>query len=282
VNSTHNLPTKIDSLRLTWTRKVHLRALFLGLFCLLFAPGFVCATRVERLEGEVDALRLQFEEIQQRINNDQSKMSEMILRADEEMAQLEELQRRANEMLTRNNVDLSLQLEAQTQEIATLRGSLEAQKMSVEKLQKEVQAVVSGLGNVGGAAVIKLPSDKEELFTFSNDAHAAGNWAEARAGLDEFSTKYPGDSRLDEVLYKLADACYQLGDYTATIGTVRSLLKNFSKSTKVNPGIWLMGEAAAAVGDCDTATVAFEALQGTTTHGKEAKQKLKLLKTQCR
>lgn len=282
MNSTRKFLPKTDSLRSAWSLKVRIRALLFGLFCVLFAPGFVCATRVERLEGEVDALRLQFEEIQQRINNDQSKMSEMILRADEEMAQLEELQRRANEMLTRNNVDLSLQLEAQTQEIATLRGSLETQKKSVEQLQKEVQAVVSGLGNVGGAAIVKLPSGKDELYTFSEEAHAAGKWDEARAGFEEFTAKYPGDSRMDEALYKLAEAEFQQGDHKATIGTVRTLLKSFSKSSKVNPAIWLMGEAAAAVQDCDTATVAFEALQGTTTHGKEAKQKLKLLKTQCR
>jgi len=48
----------------------------------VLSSGFVCSTRVERLEADVAALQLQFGEIQKRVNNDQNNAKSHLARDD--------------------------------------------------------------------------------------------------------------------------------------------------------------------------------------------------------
>ena len=60
--------------------------------CALLSQGFVCSTRVEKMEADIAALQLQFGEIQKRVNNDQTQLTEMILRADKKLEELNNTQ----------------------------------------------------------------------------------------------------------------------------------------------------------------------------------------------
>ncbi|MDX9722338.1 MAG: tetratricopeptide repeat protein [Myxococcota bacterium] len=255
------------------------RWLFGLLFVTLFAPGFVCASRVERVEGEVDALRAQFVEIQQRVNNEQTQLSEMIVRADLKLAELEELQRKANELLTRNSVDLSLQIENQRNELAELRGRLDGIDRNVSLLSKEVQGIIASLGSVGSSAVL-LPTESEPLFTFAQQREGEKNWAEAKLGYQEFILKFSSDPRVEEATYRLAVVSAAAGQHQDAITTVRGLLTSFPNSSYRNDAIAIMGESALALGNCEIAIKSFETL--VDLGDKKAKSRLSQVKSACK
>ncbi len=254
--------------------------LFLLLFLLPVTPGFVCASRAERMEGELDALRIQFEEIQQRINNDQAQVTEMILRADVKLAELAELQGQAHDLVTRNSVDLSLQLESTRTELAELRGRMDSQDRTLTQLGNDVRAIVSALGATDSGKTIVLPKEKEALFAFATEKRAANRNPEARAAYSEFIARYPDDSRVPATL---ADLCLLFsvdGMHQDAIATARTYLKTFPDGPQRNDVIATMGDSAAALGNCDVAQKAYQTL--VEVGHKNAKKRLSEISAQCK
>ena len=253
-----------------------------ALFAFLFTPGFVCASRVERLEGEVDALRVQFEEIQQRINNDQAQVTEMILRADDKIAEIEELQRKATDLLTGNTADLMLELEKQKSEVAVLRGQLEAEKRKTQQLQEEVAAVVSALGSGGGGTAVALPQDADALYEFGVEASANNKLAEARAAFDEFYIKFPTDPRADDALFGYIQAASTDSMHFEVLQAARNFIQSYADSKHLNDTILAMGRSAAAIGNCELARESFKTLKETSSHSSEGRRELKKLEETCK
>jgi len=254
-----------------------------ALLSLLFAPGFVCASRVERVEGEVDALRIQFEEIQQRINDDQAEVTEMLLRVDREMDKLEEVTQRIDKLTKGGLLDLQVELDKQQKELAQLRGEIERKAREIDQNKRELQAVVKTLGMSGGV-VVQLPEGADELHAFSQKAYDASRWDEAIAGFQEFATRHGGDERVPDALFKLANAHFQAGNYGESQRIVQQLIQGYPDEKKtINPAILLLGKAAEKNGDFSTACVAYDTLAEASAGSlsREAKRAHRALGSKC-
>lgn len=261
--------------------RLHL-ALFLCLLATLpCLPGFVCASRVERLEGEVDALRLQFVEIQQRINDDQAEITAMLLRADAKLSEIEDLQRKYQDVLSQGILDVQLELDQSRAETAELRGRLDLATHNLRQLESNVAAVVQTLGMTSSGQAVTLPQDADGLYAYAEKAFATSSWDLASLGYQAFVKNHGNDSRVEDALFKLAQSLQKEGRHVEAIGVVRQFLSTFPQSKRVNDAIWIMAESAEARGDCAVSKLAYEQLKGTSSHGTKATSALKRLKSTC-
>ena len=127
----------------------------------VLSSGFVCSTRVERLEADVAALQLQFGEIQKRVNNDQTQLTEMILRADKKLEALNSNQDQAQSQVSEQNVQLALELEQERNQLAAMRGRLDLQQKALDEIQANLQSVLGTMASTSGGTSVILPANQE-------------------------------------------------------------------------------------------------------------------------
>lgn len=251
------------------------------LICMFFTTtGFVCATRVEKMEADIEALQLQFNEIQKRVNNDQTQLTEMILRADKKLEELGSTQDQTHDRVSQQNVQLALELEQERSEMAALRGRLDLQQRTIADLQTSLQSVMGSVAaNSGGNSVI-LPSDQDGLFAFINEKKSAGDIASAKLAMDEYVSRYASDPKNESILLELAQIASRSGDDRSVISYTTKYLQNFPKGTERNEIIYLMGDSGLKIGNCDLARKSFQTLDALKY--KDAAARLKDVKAQCK
>lgn len=242
--------------------------------------GFVCSSRLETVEASVGALELQFTEIQQRINNDQTQLTEMIVRADKKIAEIEALQNKDSMRTAQSSVDLSLQLEAEKAEVANLRGKLEVQQRQLEELQNNLRTVMSSVSSTGNGSAVILPSGQDELYQFILTNREAKNVANEKAGAIEFYNRYPNDSRTESILATLPELCISAGSNQEAISYASYYIQKYPKGARINDVLFQLGTAGANIGNCNIATQTFQRL--ADSNYPNAAQKLKEVKASCK
>lgn len=241
--------------------------------------GFVCATRVERMEADVSALQLQFSEIQQRINNDQTQMSEMILRADKKLEELGSTQGQTHDRVAQQNVQLGLELEKERSELASLRGRLDVQQKTIEELQQTLISVVGSISSTGAGSSVMLPSDQDGLYQFAMTKKLSGEGAQQRAAIQEFLKRYPNDSRSESLLGELVVASQSAGLDREAITHATRYLQVYPTGASRNDVIYAMGLSGLSVKNCDLAIKSFETLQALAY--RDASAKLREARAAC-
>ena len=254
-------------------------------FCLLAVistffttSGFVCATRVEKMEADIEALQLQFNEIQKRVNNDQTQLTEMILRADKKLEELGSSQDQTHDRVSQQNVQLAIELEQERAEMAALRGRLEVQQKALSDMQESLQSVMSSMtvSQTSSNAVL-LPPDQNGLIAFIAEKQAAGDRDSAKMGMDEFLSRYPNAPQNEGYLFALAQNEAASGRDREAIAYATRYLQSFPKGDNRNEIIYIMGDSGLKVGNCDLAQKSFQTLSAlkyrdSATRLKDAKK----------
>jgi TolA-binding protein len=244
--------------------------LWLLVALLPWLPGFVCASRVERLEAESEALKLQFVEIQQRMNNDQTQFTEMLLRADDKLGKIEEFQRKLDTLFKSNTVDFSTELQAMRGEVQSMRGELQTAQAQAAR-HGEALATIGQMLNVSMTGqTVTLPKTADEHFKFAEDKLVAAQFADAEVAFREFSTRYPSDPRAESAMLKQGEALYELKQYNDSRIVLQALLKKNQKTKHAERAVFLMGMASVELKDCQVAKQFVDYLRdaGSTYHGK--------------
>ena len=121
------------------------------------------------MEADIEALQLQFAEIQKRVNNDQTQLTEMILRADKKLEELGSTQDQTHDQVAQQNVQLALELEKERDELANMRGRLDVQQKTIAELQASLQTVMGSVAAAGNGNSVILPSSQDGLAQFIDD-----------------------------------------------------------------------------------------------------------------
>ena len=241
--------------------------------------GFVCATRVEKMEADIEALQLQFSEIQKRVNNDQTQLTEMILRADKKLEELGSMQNQNQDQVSQQTVQLALELEQERAELAAMRGRLDVQQKSLEDMQSSLSSVMGSVAGSTGGGVI-LPSDQDALYQFIQEKKAAGDKAAQKAGIQEYANRYSNDPRLEPILAELVQLYAQDGQDREAITASTRYIKQFPTGASRNDVIYVMGDSGLKIGNCDLAIQSFQALDALKY--KDASARLKDAKANCK
>jgi TolA-binding protein len=257
------------------------------IFCLLavliaFIPttGFVCATRVEKMEADIAALQLQFTEIQKRVNNDQTQLTEMILRADKKLEELGSTQDQTHDRVAQQNIQLALELEQERNELANMRGRLDLQQKTIDELQASLQTVMGSVASTTGGNSIILPSEQEALYAFIGEKRTANDTAAQKAAILEFIKRYPSDTRIEAILAELIMLLSTENAHTDAISYAARYLQLFPKSPSRNEIIYIMGDSGLKIGNCDLAQKSFQTLEALSY--RDASARFKDAKANCK
>ena len=255
--------------------KFRMASLILIMITGVLSSGFVCSTRVERMEADIAALQLQFGEIQKRVNNDQTQLTEMILRADQKLEALNSSQDETHSQVSQQNVQLALELEQERAALAEMRGRLDVQQRTISELQSSLQTVMGSVAGTSGGSVI-LPSDQEALYAFIEAKGQAGDESSQKAGIAEYVKRYPKDSRTEGLLATLVILTNKAGNDREAITYCTQYLQQFPNGANRNEVIYVMGDSGMKIGNCDLAQKSFMTLNAlqykdAATRLKEAK-----------
>lgn len=242
--------------------------------------GFVCATRVEKMEADIEALQLQFAEIQKRVNNDQTQLTEMILRADKKLEQLGSTQDETHDQVSQQNVQLALELEKERNELAAMRGRMDVQQKMLDEMQSSLQTVMGSVASSTGGSSVILPSDQDGLARFVEEKKAAGDTANQKTGIVEYVKRYPNDARTEPMLADLVTLCSKDGANQEAISYSTRYLQLFPKGPSRNEVIYVMGDSGEKIGNCDLAIKSFQTLDALKY--KDAADRLKNAKANCK
>ena len=232
--------------------------------------GFVCATRVEKMEADIESLQIQFNDVQKRLNNDQTQLTSMILRADKKLEELSGNQNQSQSQVAQQNVQLALDLEAERAELASMRGRLEVQQKTIEQLQESLQAVMGSVALSGGGNAVILPSDQDGLNDYIQQKRMAGESAALQAALAEYLSRYPNDSRTESYLAELIALTASAKQDRDTITYCTQYLQKFPKGASRSDVLYQMGNAGLSIGNCNLAIQSFETLKSLNYSNADA------------
>ncbi len=257
------------------------------LFCLIcvicFAftsTGFVCSTRVEKMEADIEALQIQFNDVQKRLNNDQTQLTSMILRADKKLEELGGAQDQSTNGLAQQNVQLALDLEKERAEMAEMRGRLEVQQKTIDTLQTSLQSIMSNMSSTSSGNTVLLPSDQPGLALLIEQKRLAGDKDTLKTAITEYLTRYPDDAQIEAMLAELTGLTLADRQNHETITYSTQYLQKFPKGAHRNDVIYNMGQAGLAIGNCDLAIQSFETLK--TLNYAQAPAALENAKAKCK
>lgn len=260
--------------------KFRIVCLIASILMIVPLSGFVCATRVEKMEADIEALQLQFNEIQKRVNNDQTQLTEMILRADQKLEELGATQDQTHDRVSQQNVQLSLELEQERAAMAEMRGRLDVQQKTITELQTSLQTVMGSVATTGGGSGVILPSDQEALYQFIEEKKAAKDIASQRVGILEFIKRYPSDARIEPMLADVTAIYSAEGSDRDAITYATKYLQMVPKGNARNQIIYIMGDSGFKIGNCDLAQKSFQTLEALNY--KDASARLKDTKANCK
>ncbi len=237
------------------------KGFYLLLLALIFPNlGFVCASRVEKMEADISALRVQFQDIQKRTNKEQAEFTEMMNRVDAKLKKLDEDQAAQNERVSQSSVELSMALEAEKRKLAQMQGRLEQQEHTMGLLQQALESVLGRAVATGTGQTVVLPQTEAELLQFIEVARAAGDAGKELAGSEEFLRLYPQSPEVERLMGRVPGLHLALGANDAVITASTAYVKVYPKGQYLGDAIYAMGAAAANVGNCELARKSFKYL----------------------
>jgi len=241
--------------------RFRITCLVLAILFAIPSMGFVCATRVEKMEADIEALQIQFNDVQKRLNNDQTQLTSMILRADKKLEELSGTQDKSAESVAQQNVQLALELEQERAELANMRGRLEVQQKTIESLQESLQAVMGSMASTGGGNAVILPSDQSGLETYIMQKRAASDMPALKTALAEYISRYSDDPKLEPYLAEYIGILYADKQYSDVITSSTMYLQKYPNGAKKADVIYNMGMAGLNTNNCQLATISFKELK---------------------
>ncbi|CAN7269650.1 tol-pal system protein YbgF [Polaromonas sp. LjRoot131] len=172
---------------------------------------------------EDDEARRAILDLRQKVDAAQTRTAEELRRTTEDNAQLR-----------RSLLDLSNQIEALRNELATMRGQNENLARSVAEMQRTQKDLTTGVDerlrkfepgkvNVDGKEFVADPAEKQEFETALATLRK-GDFAGAQTGFVAFLKRYPQTGYRASSLFWLGNAQYALRNYRDAVTNFRSLV----------------------------------------------------------
>ncbi|MGZ6134439.1 MAG: tetratricopeptide repeat protein [Myxococcaceae bacterium] len=214
-------------------------------------------TRVDKLDKD---LRAEQKAQQEKLDEQQSRIDQKIAQVSKALDSLDEASRRSG-------ADASVQLQKVIEDLAQLRGQVEAYTHSVDALQDRATAAKGS----PPAADVPRPTDKKEFFALAQSKAKAGDIPAARSLYTEFVRKWPKDDLAGDAHFALAESYYGQDNCPEALPEYGQLIKNFGKSRSVPLAYVRSGDCFARLKNPEAARLAYEQVLSDYPKSSEAK-----------
>ncbi|MGZ6080844.1 MAG: tetratricopeptide repeat protein [Myxococcaceae bacterium] len=214
-------------------------------------------TRVDKLDHD---LRAEQKAQQEKLDEQQSRIDQKIAQVTKALDSLDEASRRSG-------ADASVQLQKVIEDLAQLRGQVEAYTHSVDALQDRATAAKGS----PPAADVPRPTDKKEFFALAQSKAKAGDITAARSLYVEFVRKWPKDDLAGDAHFALAESYYAQDNCPEALPEYGQLIKNFGKSKSVPLAYVRSGDCFARLKNPEAARLAYEQVLSDYPKSSEAK-----------
>jgi len=233
----------------------------LGLLAL--AGCFYSSEAGKNLEGRVDKLD---HDLRAEQKAQQDKLDEQLPRIDQKISEVTKALDSLDEASRRSGADTSVQLQKVIEDLAQLRGQVEAYTHSLDALQDRAVATTRPPGQD-----VARPTDKKEFFALAQSKARAGDIATARALYVDFVRKWPKDELAGEAHFALAESYYAQDNCPEALPEYGQLIKSFGKSKSVPLAYVRSGDCFARLKNAEAARLAYEQVLRDYPKSSEAK-----------
>src|SRR5215470_6603844 len=219
--------------------------------------GKTLETRVDKLDKDLRA--------EQKAQAE--KLDQQLPRIDQKIAEVTKALDSLDAASRRSGADTSVQLQKVIEDLAQLRGQVEAYTHNLDALENRAAAVDSKKP----ADDVPRPTDKKEFFALAQSKAKAGDLTTARALYQDFIRKWPKDDLAGDAHFALAESFYGQDNCPDALPEYGQLIKSFGKSRSVPLAYVRSGDCFARLKNPEAARLAYEQVVKDYPKSAEAK-----------
>jgi tol-pal system protein YbgF len=236
-----------------------LGALFLGGCFYSSEAGKTLETRVDKLDKDLRA--------EQKAQAE--KLDQQLPRIDQKVAEVTKALDSLDQASRRSGADTSVQLQKVIEDLAQLRGQVEAYTHNLDALETRAAASADSKKTADDTP---RPTDKKEFFALAQSKAKSGDLQAARALYVDFIRKWPKDDLAGDAHFALAESYYGQDNCPEALPEYGQLIKSFGKSKSVPLAYVRSGDCFARLKNPEAARLAYE--QVVKDYPKSAEAKL--------
>jgi tol-pal system protein YbgF len=246
--------------------------------------GCYSPERGQQLELRVDKLSTDNQALHAELKALGEKLSESLPRVDQKVAEVTKALEGLDSAARRSDADIGVQLQKVVEDLASLRGQVDAYSHQLDQLQSQVTTLSGGAGAKPApapAADIPRPADKKEFFALALAKQKAGEVAVARQLYLDFTRKYPRDDLAGEAHFQLAESYFTEDKCPEALPEYGQLVKAFPNSKSMPTALLHSADCFQRLKNLDAAQAALDQVikrYPGTDAAKKAKARLLELK----
>ncbi|HTS79706.1 MAG TPA: tetratricopeptide repeat protein [Myxococcaceae bacterium] len=213
-------------------------------------------TRVDKLDKDLHA--------EQKAQAE--KLDQQLPRIDQKIAEVTKALDSLDQASRRSGADTSVQLQKVIEDLAQLRGQVEAYTHNLDQLQDRAAAAEKKT-----ADDVPRPTDKKEFFALAQSKAKSGDIQTARTLYLEFTRKWPKDDLAGDAHFAIAESYYAQDSCPDALPEYGQLIKNFGKSKSVPLAYVRSGDCFARLKNPEAAKLAYEQVVKDYPKSSEAK-----------
>jgi tol-pal system protein YbgF len=235
----------------------------------LLTGCFYSSEAGKALELRVDKLQKENQELKSEQKALAEKVEQQLPRVDQKVAEVTKALDSLDEASRRSGADNSVQLQKVIEDLAQLRGQVDAYTHTMDQIQD--RAGSAGPGEKKAAEDVPRPTDKREFFQLAQTKSRAGDAQTARALYVEFIRKWPKDDLASDAHFALAESYFAQDNCPEALPEYGQLIKNFPKSKSVPLAYVRSGDCFARLKNPEAARLAYEQVIHDYPRAPEAK-----------
>ncbi|MCA9634685.1 MAG: tetratricopeptide repeat protein, partial [Myxococcales bacterium] len=208
--------------------------------------------------------------------------------SEKRLAELQEKLVEAEKLLRGSQAGLGARMDDVETQVAELRGAAEqaeyvasATNLALQELRGDVDNRVATLeGKLNEAT--SIPEGKSELWEEAERQLKKKEFKQARRLFRTYVSRYPGDARLAEAMFKVGLTFYGERDYKSALGEFYRIIQELPDSPVIPDALYYSGLGFAKLGQCKNAIAYFNAVMAPKSnaseqHRKQAQSQIALL-----
>ena len=215
-------------------------------------------TRVDKLDKDLRA--------EQKAQGE--KLDQQLPRIDQKIGEVTKALDSLDQASRRSGADTSVQLQKVIEDVAQLRGQVEAYTHNLDALQDRAATMDK---KTAAADDVPRPTDKKEFYALAQSKAKAGDLPTARALYQDFIRKWPKDDLAGDAHFALAESYYGQDNCPEALPEYGQLIKNFGKSKSVPLAYVRSGDCFARLKNPEAARLAYEQVVKDYPKSSEAK-----------
>ena len=196
------------------------------------------------------------------------KLDQQLPRIDQKIAEVTKALDSLDQASRRSGADTSVQLQKVIEDLAQLRGQVEAYTHNLDALESRAAATVDSKKAADDGP---RPTDKKEFFALAQSKAKSGDIQTAQALYLDFTRKWPKDDLAGDAHFALAESYYGQDNCPEALPEYGQLIKNFGKSRSVPLAYVRSGDCFARLKNPEAARLAYEQVVKDYPKSSEAK-----------